>query len=292
MTDTPRTRTALIELHIAVCLFGLAGLFGKWIIASASVIVAGRAGIAAIAIFIIIQFYGDKLNISSSRSLLGMIISGGILAVHWLAFFHAIQVSSVAIGVIGFATFPLFVALLEPFVSKQRFRKIDVASALMVTVGLIVVAPSFDWADNGTQGLVWALISGALFAVLMLLNRQLVKHDAFMTISCFQHSVAAIALLPIAFHIGTTPNTSELWLLLGLGLVCTALPQTLFIKSLRTLRAQLASAITGLEPLYAIFFAALLLHEIPTLKTLFGAIIVFAGIIVAMRAERSANTQT
>jgi hypothetical protein len=34
---------------------------------------------------------------------------GLILAVHWITFFHAIQVSSVAVGLLAFSTFPVFI---------------------------------------------------------------------------------------------------------------------------------------------------------------------------------------
>ena len=49
-----------------------------------------------------------------------MPLSGVILAIHWLTFFHAIQVSTVAIGLIGFATFPIFVTFLEPIMYRQK----------------------------------------------------------------------------------------------------------------------------------------------------------------------------
>ena len=39
----------------------------------------------------------------------GLAGNGVVLAVHWVTFFEAIRVSSVAIGLLGYATFPLFV---------------------------------------------------------------------------------------------------------------------------------------------------------------------------------------
>jgi drug/metabolite transporter (DMT)-like permease len=59
-------------------------------------------------------------------------------------------------------------------------------------------------------------------------------------------------------------------LLLVLGVLCTALAHTLFIESLAVLRTQTASVISALEPVYGIALAALLLGELPALRTLVG----------------------
>ena len=42
-----------------------------------------------------------------------LIANGVLLALHWLAFFAAIQVSTVAIGLLGYASFPLFTLAAE-----------------------------------------------------------------------------------------------------------------------------------------------------------------------------------
>lgn len=279
------TRLAYVELHIAVLLFGFSGLFGKLISASPNVIVFGRSAFAAIVIFIGIKLFSIRLDVVSKKSLFTMSLSGLVLALHWVTFFHAIQISTVAIGLVGFATFPVFVTFLEPLLSDKKFRGIDIVSALLVTAGLILVAPGFDFANAETIGLLWAVLSGGLFAVLTLINRHLVKTNSFIVVAFFQHSVAALALMPFVIYIGGSPNSNTIWLLLVLGVICTAMPQTLFIKSLTSLKAQLASVVAGLEPIYGIILAAILLDEVPNLSTILGAAIVFGAVILAMKAH-------
>lgn len=282
-------RTAHIELHLAVLLFGVAGLFGKLISASAITIVAGRSAFAAMAIFLAVKFYRERFSVHSSKSFMLMLVSGLVLALHWVTFFHAIQTSTVAIGLIGFSTFPIFVTFLEPLLSRQRVRSIDLVSALMVTIGLIVVAPSFALSDSGTLGLLWAVVSGALFALLALINRHLVGSNPFIIVAFYQHSIAALCLLPLVMMFEGPPDTSDIWLLLLLGVVCTAVPQTLFIKSLAVVKAQLAAVVAALEPVYGIVFAALLIAEVPALSTLFGAAIVFGSVLLAMKAHADSD---
>lgn len=285
MENSSATRLALIEMHIAVFLFGVTGLFGKLISASPVTIVAGRTAFAAAAILIGLRVLSRMPGIPSAKSLATLFLSGLVLAIHWLAFFHAIQISTVAIGLVGFATFPVFVTFLEPILYRQKLRGIDFLCALLVTAGLILVAPSFDLSDAGTAGLLWAVASGFLFAVLTLINRHLVDTSPFFVVAFYQHSSAALLLVPIMFFFDGMPNPDTLWLLLILGAACTALPQLLFIKSLTHLKAQLTSVIAGLEPVYGILLAIIFLNELPGLSTLLGAVLVFGAVILAMRAH-------
>lgn len=285
MTKPPSSKLAIFELHLAVFLFGISGLFGKLIETTPSLIVVGRTFFAALAIFFGLKIFSLGMQASSRKTLATVFVSGIVLALHWLTFFHAIQISTVAIGLVGFATFPIFVTFLEPLVTSQQIRGIDIVSAVVVMSGLILVAPSFDLSNSGTIGLLWAVLSGFLFAVLTLMNRHLVKENSFLIVALYQHSSAALVLLPVALIESEMPQISTVVLLLILGVLCTALPQTLFIKSLTYLKAQLASIITGLEPVYGILFAAIFLHEIPRLQTIIGVGLVFGAVVISMRAH-------
>jgi drug/metabolite transporter (DMT)-like permease len=68
-----------------------------------------------------------------------------------------------------------------------------------------------------------------------------------------------------------------------LGVVCTALAHTLFIRSLRALSAHTASVVAALEPVYGIALALLLLGEVPPARTLAGAVLIVGAALYATR---------
>ena len=76
-------------------------------------------------------------------------------------------------------------------------------------------------------------------------------------------------------------------MLLLLGVVFTALAHTLFIRSMRTIKAQQASIIISLEPVYGIVLAALLLSEIPTVRMLIGGGLILGAAIYTMRRSKT-----
>lgn len=56
---------------------------------------------------------------------------------------------------------------------------------------------------------------------------------------------------------------------------------TFFIQSLTKIRAQTASVIAGLEPVYGIVLAFFLLNEIPRIRTLAGGLVIITATIAA-----------
>lgn len=283
MTSRPY-RFALLELHLAVLLFGLAGVLGKAIDAGAVMIVLGRSAVAAMALGTGLLLSRHSLGLPTfGRPALAA--SGLLLAVHWLSFFHAINISSVAVGVVGFATFPIFVTLLEPMLGGPGLRWIDGITALAVFCGLYLVAGPGQ-TDALLPALTWAVFSGFTFALLTLLNRHLVQQHSYLLVAFYQQAGAAACLLPVALALDGQLSASDLLLIVVLGLACSALAQTLFVKSLDRVRAQLASVVTGLEPVYAIGLAAVFLGDQPGWLTVIGAGIVLAAVTAASLAHR------
>ena len=272
---------SLLEIHVAVFLFGLAGLFGKFIHQSSAVIVFGRVLFASIALLGIIRLSRLGLGLKSAQDYMWFALLGIILAVHWTTFFYAVQVSSVAIGLLSFSTFPVFTTFLEPIAFKERLKPINIAIALVTLLGVGLIIPSFDVGNNVTQGVIWGVVSGFTFAVLAILNRKYVEAYPSLLISFYQDGVAALVLLPIAIIQQPAFSWIDIVLLIVLGVFCTAIAHTLFIKGMSSVKAQLASVIASLEPVYGIIFAALLLSEIPTLRTVLGGVIILSATLFA-----------
>jgi drug/metabolite transporter (DMT)-like permease len=275
---------AFASLHFAVLLFGFAGLFGKWLALPPAMIVLGRTVFASLALWAALRL---------SRELRGrfewrLAANGAVLALHWLAFFQAIQIASVAIGLLGFATFPLFVLLLESRQKHRKLRAIEWTTALLVTLGLLLIIPEFRIENRMVQGLLWGVVSGLTFALLAVGNRVLVSRRSAGEVAFWQNACAAACLLPLVVVAPVLPSPRDLVLLVVLGVFCTALAHTLFIRSMRALSAHIASVVAALEPVYGIALAWVLLGEVPSTRTLAGAaLIVGAAVFATWRAPET-----
>ena len=274
--------SALASLHAAVLLFGLAGLFGKWISLPAATIVFGRTAVAACVLGMLLWRTAAGRRTFEWR----MAVNGAMLAVHWFAFFKAIQIANVATGLLGFASFPLFVLLLELALLHARIRGADWAIAGLVAAGLVVLVPEPRIDNRAVQGLAWGVLSGLSFALLAVSNRALAARRAPAALAFWQNICAAACLAPALAISPVWPDAREFALLLVLGVVCTALAHTLFIRSMRVLSAHTASVVTALEPVYGIALAFALLGETPGWRTLIGAALIVGA---ALRATSRAS---
>ena len=290
----------LLEIHGAVLLFGMAGLFGKLIALPALLIVLGRVAFAALFLGLFFLFSRRGITLKQGRDYAGLVMLGIILAFHWWAFFHAIQVSTVAIGLLTFSTFPIFVTFLEPLylelrraadienreksprvfkrfflaLKKTRIKPSDLFLALITFAGVVLVIPRFSLNDNMMQGALWGTASGFSFALLAILNKRYVETYSSLVIAFYQDLAAAAVLLPFVFLTEFSLAVNDILLLVLLGVVFTAGAHSLFIQGLTGVRAQTASIIACLEPVYGIIAAVFLLGEVPGLRVILGGVVI------------------
>jgi drug/metabolite transporter (DMT)-like permease len=270
----------LLATHVAVLLFGTAGLFGKILPISPILIVFGRVAFASL-FLALFSLCSDKKEIPEVKSGKTMVlILGVLLAVHWITFFYSIQVSNIAIGLLSFSTFPVYVILLEPLMFKERFKPQYLLFFLVVFVGLRTMIPSMQWSDRLFQGLFWGCISGLLFAILTLLNRFLSKSYSAGFLALWQNTIAFVVLFPLTLRLLGQITDIRFWFyLVLLGVVFTALSHTLFIYGLKYVKASIVSILACMEPVYGILFAFVLLNEIPERRVLLGGAIIVLTII-------------
>ena len=300
--------SALAAAHGAAVLFGLTGILGALIRFDAVAITAGRAGFAATALLVLALTQRRPLRQGLGPRRAGIVLASGfLLAVHWITFFMAVKVGGVAVATLGFASFPAFIALLDVVLFRERIGPAEGTMLALVTLGLVLVTPSFDVGDQGTVGLLWGLASGLSFAGLAICNRRGNRGMDAIQVAFWQNLVVALLVLPL-LGLGLAPPqiahsqapsswvtgaaaidlVSWFWLAV-LGVLCTGLAHTLFVKSLESLDARSAGMIIALEPVYAIACAWWLFGEEPSGRMLVGAsLIILATVLLAMGHTPSA----
>lgn len=281
-----RTRN-LIEIHLSVVLFGLTGLFGKFISLPAPHIVLGRVFFASVSMGLYFLFRKKEVRLARGADYAAMAAVGAVLALHWTAFYLSVKLSTVAIGVLTFAAYPIFVTFLEPFFFREKLRGADVLAAFVMFGGVLLVVPRLDAGPGMTAGMIWGMVGSVSYAVMSLLNRKFVSRYEGSVVAFYEQGTAALLMLPILLF--DRPHASALdWALLAvLGVVLTGVAHSLFISGMRSVRAQTAGVIASLESVYGIASAALLIGEFPTLRELAGgAVILGTAFVSTLRSSR------
>ncbi len=276
----------ILYLHIAVMLFGLAGVVAQFVEVSAVMVALGRVVCSSSLLLLIALMKKDRLRLDSKKDVFLIILTGVVMAAHWTTFFQSIQVSTVAIGTITFSTFPLFLTFIEPVVFHEKIRRQSIFSAVILFIGVLITIPEFSMANHTTIGIIWGMICSLTYAILTLANRYFSSRYAARTICLYEQGSAAIVLLPALFLVKTTWRPQDFAGVAFVGFICTAFAHSLYVTAQKSVKAQTAGIVSGMETVYGIVYALLFLGEIPSGRELLGGAVILS---VAMYSSLKAK---
>ncbi len=279
----------LIALNVALFLWAMTALFAKLIPMPADVLIWFRSVVGILGFAPVLWLFGKPPKLKGKQ--IGIALTLGLLMTgHWVSFFHSAQVSTVGLAILALYSYPIFTILLEPLFSGERVKLLDIGLGLLVTVGLYIMLPSFEWSDQAVQGIFWGVVSALLFSLRNILSRYKARQIDSLTQMFYQVLVASLVLIPIALPKTELDNLDRIdWLqLLALAWIFVLVPHTLFVFSLKSLMTKTVSLIATIQPVYGVFFAWLILSEIPAVNTLLGGFLILSvALIEALRIRNS-----
>lgn len=220
-----------------------------------------------------------------------MALLGALWAAHWITFLHSAQAATVAIATITFSTYPVFVTFFEPWLFRERLRPSAVIQALIMLAGAAVLVPWGDQQGDLLPGFLWGMVASVLHAAIVLINRRMVKDYPGELVAFYSQSAAAILLLPAGLILKPVLAPLDWAAVLVLGLGCSALAQALVGCGLKRVKAQTLSLIGGLESVYGILLAAILLGQPPTLREVIGGTVVLGVSLYATLKKGAQQSQ-
>ncbi len=236
-----------------------------------------RSVMAALALLAFALLRKRRIGLKGVKEFVGVYLVGVILGLHWVSFYHSMQISTVAIGMLSLFTYPVITVFLEPFFNKKLIAKSDVVAAIVVFMGIaIMLGDDLQQFDSAAvQGVFWGVISAFLFSIRNLLQKY--HHSSVPSDSLILHQVIAIAFMLILFvDVDSLKlmNSTDWVLLVLLGVISTATAHSLLSFSLKHLPAKSIAMISCLQPLAAAGFAWLILNEVPTMGIIVGGSII------------------
>jgi drug/metabolite transporter (DMT)-like permease len=282
----------LILLHLAVFLAGWTGIFGRLITLGGLPLVWYRIMVSVTVLAAVLWLTG-RLHRLPWESFARIAGCGGILALHWVAFYASIQASNVSIGVACIATSCFFTTLLDPAINRKRISWIEVLISFIAISGVLLI---FSLDMRYRLGIALGLLSAALYSLFSLLNinvaRKTGEDSATMLLYELAGGVVLLSLLvPLLPAADIVPQRNDiLWLLL-LGSIFTVLPFLFQLHALRSLSAFTVNLAYNLEPVYSIAFAAILFGELQEVNFSFwlGISLIVISVLIQTRRIIKAN---
>jgi drug/metabolite transporter (DMT)-like permease len=280
-------RSGLARIAVAGVVWGSIPLLSRQVDTSALVIVFWRVAFAfaAATIILLLRRRLSDVRRLTPRRLLGLSAMGVVLALNWVLFFSALQLTSVAVAVLLTYTGPVLVTALSPLVTREPFDARALAPLGFALAGtVVIVGPAGLALSGGTHllGAALAFASAFTYSIGVVVAKRLLEGIPVPVYMAGETLAASVVLLP-AMLLLPGPSTAVEWgSLATLGVVHTAGTGLLFLTGLRAVRADHAAILTYAEPVAAVLFAAAFLAEPLTLPTVAGgAMVVLGGVLVA-----------
>ncbi len=124
-------------------------------------------------------------------------------------------------------------------------------------------------------------MSALLYASLIVFNKRIVHTGGLQTAAIELWISAAVTFIYVLCTSGIPLLTeSDLPYIAIIGLVNTGLAYLLYFSSLQKLPAQSAALISYIDPVSALCFSKLFLHEVMSPVQIFGAILIIGGALL------------
>lgn len=277
----------LLEINLAMLFIATSGALGRYVQLPVPVAIGARAVLAFIALFLYCKWKGFSLKIEKKDALV-IFLSGVLMGVHWVAYFYALKLSNVAIGMLSIFTYPVITALLEPILLKTKFQLVHLLLAFLVLAGMYFLSPSLDFENSYTIAIGFGVFSALAYALRnILMKRKVSKYNGSMLMT-YQTAIVGVLLFPFLFSVTSNTLLGQWEVLVALAVLTTAIGHTLFLMTFKHFNITTVSILSSVQPVYGILLGAIFLSEIPKGTTILGGILILSSVVIeSVRSKKS-----
>lgn len=247
-TLVPGKITSYIILFLAVFFLSTSGIFAKLADAPSGIIAFYRLLFAALALWPWVLGHKEELKLLtglSNRLKLMGIMSGAILAIHYVLWFESLHYTSVASSVMLVTLQPLFALVGCYWLFGERYNWSALGGCCLALVGCAIIS----WGDFAISlraflGDAMALLAAAVITGYFLVGQSVRKELSAITYSVLGYTSGAFFLGLYSLSCGYlfTGYATDTWLdFLGLAFISTILGQVIFNWLLKWLSATVIS---------------------------------------------------
>ena len=224
----------------------------------------------------------EQLVHLNGRQLRLAVISGALLAVHWVMWFESLRYTSVASSTVLVSLQPLFSILFGALFLKERVSKWGMVGVFLAIFGSAIIG----WGDFQVSGAafwgdVLSFASAGVISLHFLFGQLLRKEMDVLpyTVVCYTASTVCLAIYALAAGQSFSGYSCQTWgCFLGLALFATVGGQCVFNLLLKYLPASAVTmGILG-EPVGTIILAFFIFGESITLQQAAGMLLILGGL--------------
>ena len=283
-----QNRNSYLQFITSMLIFGTIGIFRKYIPLSSGMLAFTRGVLGCVFLLLFMRIKNDrKIELPDRRNRILLAITGALIGLNWIFLFESYRYTSVTVATMCYYMQPTIVILLSPLVFKEKLTIKKLCCAVTAIIGMFFVSGMMDGNGIGaadTTGILCGLAAAALYASVIILNKKIQVDDAYQK-TMVQLGAAALVLVPYllaAEDFGAISlHLQSVIMVLIVGIVHTGIAYVLYFGSMRDLQAQSIAVLSYIDPVFALFLSALLLHETLSIFGIIGAILIIGSALIS-----------
>ncbi len=263
---------------LAMLIFGTNGFIAAHISFQGSQVVLLRTLIGGVLLTGLVLLRGGFDRRALRADAVPLLLGGAALGFNWVALFEAYRLLNVSLATLIYYVGPMLILLLSPVLFREKLTSRKIAAVCIVAVGLVCISGSIALGGMNPAGLLTAMVSALFYASLIALNKRIERTGGLQTAAVELDVAFVVVLLYVLLTVGLPhPKASDLPYIAVIGLVNTGLAYLLYFSGLQKLPGQSVALISYVDPVSALLFSAVLLHETMTPVQLIGAVLIIGG---------------
>lgn len=270
----------------SMLIFSTIGMFRKYILLSSSFLAFLRGIIGALFLLTLTIIKGQKLNLSNKKIPI-FYLTGALIGINWLLLFESYNYTSVGVATLCYYMQPSIVILLSPFLLKEKINMKKLLCVLTEIFGMFLltgVIGSNTLKGSDYKGILFGLSAAFIYALVVLINKKTNYDDAYSKtiVQLFSAALVLVPYLLISQNYGTIElSVVAILLVIIVGVVHTGVAYVLYFASMKEIQGQSIALLSYIDPIFALIFSALILHEAMSLNGLIGAILIIGAAIIS-----------
>lgn len=254
-------------------------------------------GILFLCVYIVARGKTPDLRLKKRKG--SLFLQGVLVVACMLLYFTCLKTTCVSIAILLQYTAPVYVMLVSPFILKEKVGKESIAALFIAIAGVfLIVRPEGDLSGieltgNYMLGIIAGLLSGVVFAALIMNVKVLKTEYPELAIVFWPMSIALLLLSPSAFDVSGAVLYSNLTVLAAFGIVSIGFGEIFTILGFANLKAQTGSLLALIEPVSGVFFDIAVLGIALSSETLAGcALIMASALIISFKDSEKISEKT
>lgn len=257
--------------------------------------VAVRGWIAAVLLLIVLRLSGQsrpRVYLRDLPLLVALGLSG--FSINSVLVFNGLRVASAAEATVIGALGPVFTVLLAALLIRERITLFQIGGLMLTCIGAAFVAlpaEGFVITADHWLAILYLLGGSTLFAIYSVIGKFVLRRFSPLAATTYACAIGSALLVPIVLLTGDLNGLisapAPAWIgILYLAVFSTLIPLTIWFHAVKRIGAGRTAIFSNAVPVATMFLGAVILHELVTPLRVLGVLLVFSGVLLAIRRTR------